>query len=201
MRLISRQVRHREIQSRKHQLLAFAHSQTADGKKLLSWRVYILPFIEANNLFDQFHLDEPWDSEHNKKLIAQMPAVYQAPGSKAGAGKTNYLGIYGKTAFLSDPTNKERMPLGSKIRDFTDGTSNTVSIVEAADSEAVIWTKPDDYTPDPKQPNKGLIGLRKKGFLAALVDGSIRFITDTVPAEVLNNLFNRQDGNPLPDNF
>ncbi|MDE0866981.1 MAG: DUF1559 domain-containing protein, partial [Rubripirellula sp.] len=35
-----------------------------DGKPLLSWRVAILPFIEQLPLYQQFHLDESWDSEH-----------------------------------------------------------------------------------------------------------------------------------------
>ena len=43
-----------------------------DGKPLLSWRVHILPFIEQQHLYEQFRFDEPWDSEHNRKLIAQM---------------------------------------------------------------------------------------------------------------------------------
>ena len=51
---------------------AYGHFPTnivdADGKPLLSWRVAILPFIEEMNLYDQFRLDEPWDSEHNIKL-------------------------------------------------------------------------------------------------------------------------------------
>ena len=54
-----------------------------DGKTLLSWRVDILPFIEQDTLYKEFHLDEPWDSEHNKKLLAKMPKVFRAPGSKA----------------------------------------------------------------------------------------------------------------------
>src|SRR5262245_10717321 len=37
------------------------------GKALLSWRVQILPFIEQDELYKQFKLDEPWDSENNKK--------------------------------------------------------------------------------------------------------------------------------------
>src|SRR5262249_33985180 len=56
-----------------------------DGKPLLSWRVAILQFIEqedANNLYKQFHLDEPWDSEHNKKLIEKMPRLYQGPNGQ-----------------------------------------------------------------------------------------------------------------------
>src|SRR5207247_2011049 len=40
------------------------------GKLGLSWRVALLPFLEQDNLFKQFKLDEPWDSENNKKLIS-----------------------------------------------------------------------------------------------------------------------------------
>ena len=52
---------------------------TKKGKKLLSWRVYLLPFLGNLPLFQEFHLDEAWDSPHNKKLIAQMPAVFACP--------------------------------------------------------------------------------------------------------------------------
>jgi RNA polymerase sigma factor (sigma-70 family) len=47
-----------------------------NGKPLLSWRVAILPFIEQEALYKQFKLDEPWDSPHNKKLLARMPKVF-----------------------------------------------------------------------------------------------------------------------------
>ena len=48
------------------------------GKRLLSWRVAILPYLGEQNLYNQFKLDEPWDNDNNKKLLAQMPAVYGA---------------------------------------------------------------------------------------------------------------------------
>src|SRR5262249_42665396 len=52
-----------------------------DGKTpLLSWRVTILPYIEQQALYNEFKLDEPWDSAHNKKLIAKMPKLYEAVG-------------------------------------------------------------------------------------------------------------------------
>src|SRR5262249_5899033 len=41
--------------------------QGKEGKALLSWRVTLLPYLEQQNLFNQFHLDEPWDSPHNIK--------------------------------------------------------------------------------------------------------------------------------------
>jgi RNA polymerase sigma factor (sigma-70 family) len=51
-----------------------------DGKPLLSWRVALLPYLNQDNLYKQFHLDEPWDSEHNKKLLETKVKVYHVPG-------------------------------------------------------------------------------------------------------------------------
>src|SRR5262249_6659866 len=47
-----------------------------DGPPLLSRRVAILRFIDEENLYTQFHLDEPWDSDHNLKLLSKIPKVY-----------------------------------------------------------------------------------------------------------------------------
>ncbi len=66
-----------------------------DGKPLLSWRVAILPELAQQELYDQFYLDEPWDSEHNKPLIAKMPAVY-AKGGRPDDGKTVLLVPFGQ---------------------------------------------------------------------------------------------------------
>src|SRR5262249_38211559 len=63
-----------------------------DGKTpLLSWRVAILPYLGEKALYDQFKFDEPWDSQHNRRLIPKMPKVY-APvlAGKADEGKTFY---------------------------------------------------------------------------------------------------------------
>ncbi|WP_261037712.1 DUF1559 domain-containing protein, partial [Streptococcus mitis] len=54
---------------------------TRDLKPGLSWRVHILPYLEQDALFNQFKLDEPWDSPNNKPLIAKMPKFYAKPGS------------------------------------------------------------------------------------------------------------------------
>jgi hypothetical protein len=157
------------------------------GKPLLSWRVTILPYIEQDALYRQFHLDEPWDSEHNKKLLAAMPQIYHHPASTAAPGMTNYVTVRGKdTAFPGKG--------GVKIAEITDGTSNTIMAVEVSDANAVPWTKPDDFTPDEKNPAAGLGGLFAGGFAAAFCDGSVRFISSAVDAETLRRLFNRHDG-------
>jgi hypothetical protein len=173
--------------------LPAAYNKSKEGKPLLSWRVHILPFIEQQELYRQFKLDEPWDSEHNKTLIAKMPKVYQSPNSTAGPGKTVYLTVRGDKMLFTAPSS-DAMPTGIGIAQVTDGTSNTIMVVEANDDSAVIWTKPDDFVPNEADPLKGLLGLRPGGFMAALADSSVRIISDKIEPKMLMRLFIRADG-------
>jgi len=50
-----------------------AHMKFPVDDEKFSWRVRILPFLEEGNLHDQINFDEPWDSEHNKKILAKTP--------------------------------------------------------------------------------------------------------------------------------
>ena len=164
-----------------------------DGTKLLSWRVYLLPFVEQDALYREFHLDEPWDSEHNKKLISRMPKVFSSPTlpeELAKKGMASYVAPIGEKTIWD--ANK-----GTFIANITDGTSNTLAILEADAEHSVIWTKPDDLTIDWKAPAKGL-ELWKSGtkaiFLAAFCDGSVRAISDKVDPALLKKLLQMNDG-------
>jgi hypothetical protein len=157
------------------------------GRPLLSWRVHVLPFLEEQALFSQFKLDEPWDSEHNKKLIEKMPALYRTPGSAAAKEhKTGYLSVRGKDTIH---------PAGEKIRpkDITDGFSQTAMIVEVDDERAVIWTKPDDFEPASDDPLKGLL-IRNGKFHLLFGDGSVHTLPDSINKETLRALYTRAGG-------
>lgn len=164
-----------------------------DGKPLLSWRVQLLPFVDQSALFEQFHMDESWDSPHNKALIEQMPSTFMAPGGKAEKGKTNYLGFRHENAIFRDAGL-----IG--FRDIKDGTSNTIMVAEVDDDHAVIWSKPEDLKFDEKKPHTGLGRLRKGGFLAVFCDGAVQFLPSTITPETLVRLVFRNDGKTIDFN-
>jgi hypothetical protein len=165
-----------------------AYKADASGKPLLSWRVLILPYLGREDLYKKFNLDEPWDSDNNKKLIAEMPSMCANPNSGVShEGKTNYLTIRGEKAMFSGAK-------GVSFADVKDGLSNTIMTVEVPDASAVIWTKPDDFTVDESDPIKGLVGMRPMGFLAGFGDGSVRMIAASLDPTTLKALFTRDGG-------
>jgi hypothetical protein len=156
-------------------------------KALLSWRVALLPFLNQTALFQRFKLDEPWDSPHNKKLLGEMPAVYAAPdGSGRKEGRTYYQVFVGPQAGF-EANLKMRLPAS-----FSDGTSNTILVAEAA--VPVPWTKPEDLPFSPKQPLPKLGGLFHGHFHALFADGTVRFLAKDADEQDLRYAIMRNDG-------
>ena len=160
-----------------------SNSYTADGKPLLSWRVHILPFIGEQALYNQFKLDEPWDSANNKRLLSQMPRVYATPAEQMGRvpkGTTTYYRGFSNQGTMFAQRGIGPQPKGKgggnrlRMNNITDGLSNTILLVEAGD--AVEWTKPDDLDASPNKPFPKLGGVRptEDHVLALFVDGSVR---------------------------
>jgi prepilin-type N-terminal cleavage/methylation domain-containing protein len=162
-----------------------AHANySTEGKPLLSWRVSLLPYVEQKALYDQFHLDEAWDSEHNKTLIDQMPEMYLDPSSGLLSidGKTHYLGVTGK-GMLFDGTVK-----GRSIKTIVDGTSNTIAVLQVDDDHAVIWTKPEDWEVNAENPLAGIGMLHAGVFLAGFCDGHVQGISPSIDGTVFKAL-------------
>lgn len=167
-----------------------AFSRDNTGMPLLSWRVRLLPYLDQEALFKEFKQDEPWDGPHNKALIAKMPAVYACPASSsklAASGKTTYVVPRGKRTIFPGAE-------GMSIKMITDGTSNTILVVDVPDEKAVVWTKPDDWETDPDFSPAEFIHHHGEGTNVTFADGSVRFFKSTIKLEVLRALLTRNGG-------
>jgi RNA polymerase sigma factor (sigma-70 family) len=171
-----------------------------DGKPLLSWRVALLPCIDLalggaqNELYEKFHLDEPWDSPHNKELIDQIPEVY-APVVKKDdpKGSTYYQVFFGPGALFEGSE-------GKTFQSVTDGISNTLFVVEAA--KPVPWTKPEDVKFDITQTKVSVLpllgGQFDGGFHAVFADGGTSvFIKKSISPAALRALITPSGGEPI----
>ncbi len=169
----------------------------AAGRPLLSWRVQLLPFIENAPLYRQFHLDEPWDSPHNRLLIKQVPRVYLHPSGNEVVGLTCYVAPRGAETVLAP------LPAGA-VRKIRKDAAATVLVVEVDDDHSVIWTRPADLAFDSAKPFTGL-GRRHwygfghgRGCFAAFADGSVHFLPATIDKDLLCSLISAADG-PAPE--
>lgn len=164
------------------------------GQPLLSWRVLILPYIEEEMLYKEFHLDEPWDSPHNLRLLPRMPRIY-ASHSGARSVKsffTAYQVFVGKGAAFEGKRGL-RLP-----EDFPDGTANTLLIVEAA--EQVPWTKPADLPFDRQRLLPALGWSSRQDCQVVMVDGSVRSLSRSLTESTLRAAITRNGGETLgPD--
>ena len=145
------------------------------GRPLLSWRVAILPYLgpEAEALYSEFHLDEAWDSPHNRPLLDRMPEVYACPDEQP-QGKpttTNYLVSVGPSKLF---TGK---PKGVKLQNWAAGTSRTLMVTES--DQSVPWTAPREIStgagPEtgPRAPDAG--SRHPGGYHVVMADGSVRY--------------------------
>jgi hypothetical protein len=169
-----------------------------EGRPLLSWRVAVLPYLEKGELYKQFHLDEPWDSPHNKTLIDKMPGEYMGVGSQYDQlnreGKTTcQVPVGPKTVFY----NKE----GAKYRDISDGTSKTILLIEVEPKRAVPWTKPEDWEVDLEHPRRGVERSDRNQFTAAWCDGSVQLVPVSADEAQLRALLTRAGGEVVEPHF
>lgn len=172
------------------------YTTDAEGQPLLSWRVLILPYLERRDLYEQFHLDEPWDSEHNLPLSRQMPAVFRCP-SVVSNEATPYLAVVGdQTVWRSGG--------GITHDDMTKERLATAMLVEDPYS-AVVWTEPTDFWGGITDCRFArLLRMRNetghhRGLHVALPTGEILFIPDRqLSKEKILSLFGLPEvGRPL----
>jgi hypothetical protein len=139
------------------------------------------------------------------QFVNHMPQIYLSPRKdrNSAPGQTHYQVFTSSgrkepgAPFLNHPKDPFRSKQGPTFAGITDGMTNTLMIVEAA--EPVPWTKPDDLLYEPDQPLPRMGGFFDKGFNAAFFDASVRFVnTARASDRVLRLVIQHRDGLVIP---
>jgi prepilin-type processing-associated H-X9-DG protein len=167
-----------------------------EGQPLLSWRVAILPQLGYPSLYARFHLDEPWDSPHNRALLREMPKEFACPGGPGPrAGRTGYLVVVGPKSEVGSVNTPFEPARGADFIEFFDGTSNTALVLET--DTPVPWTKPEDLPWTPGGPLPRLASPHDGGAHALFADGTTRFLKSTIAATTLLAVLTKNGGEVL----
>jgi len=168
----------------------------------LSWRVHLLPYISEDfkAVYDKFHLDEPWDSEHNKSLITKMPRIFgDDPEGKS------LIHVVIDALSEKDPSKKlasfrpnppragdDEPHLGPAFGDITDGFSSTIMLVQSGINKAAPWTQPGGLSCVASDPVEG-IGNAGDSFYVAMFDGKIFHYPTSIDPKTLWHLIGNRD--------
>lgn len=170
----------------------FPGRYTRDAKQtpLLSWRVHLLPFLDEALLYREFRLNEPWNSDHNKRLIAKMPSLYasaEQPAEELKQGLTRIVVPILENAPFSGPEAVSMIQI-------TDGTSFTIAFLDAPATATVVWTKPDDLLIDVKNPLQPYTAAGLRTMDVTMCDGSCRRFPTNLAVQMVLNMLQMNDG-------
>jgi len=154
-----------------------AYTVDGNGKPLHSWRVLLLPYLDGRKLYDSIDLTKPWDDPVNEVARKTPSVIYRCPSNLCPANHTCYVAIVGEDLAFS--------PEGPRsLSDFTDGTSQTVMVMELPLDQTFEWMEPRDGDEttflafNSKTPNSHTGGIQVQ-----LADGSVRFLSANTPPE------------------
>ena len=173
-----------------------AYTVDAKGKPLHSWRTLILPYLDHESLYKSIDLSKPWNDPVNASALKALVPVFRCPEAGGPDNTTTYLAVVGPNdCFLRNESRR--------LSEITDNHQSTLMFFEVGDDNEVPWMAPRDADeslvmrlgPDSNLSHPG-------GTNMALVDGSVRFVKATAPAEVRRAIMSISGGELVsPDEF
>jgi len=170
-----------------------AYTVDTDGKPLHSWRTLMLPYLDQNPLYLTIDLSKPWDDPANAEACGRELPIYYCPSSTLPTGHTTYLASVASNGCL-------RLTEPRLLSEITDGLSETLMVIEVPPEQSVPWMSPRDADeamvlsigPESKLAHTG-------GTQAAMCDGTVRFLSITIPAATRRALISIAGGEKVGD--
>ena len=177
------------IYERQHGALPPAYTVDAAGNPLHSWRVLLLPYLGEKTLYDRIRLNEPWNSEHNRRFHDLAPAIYQCPSTQLTSGQTTYSVVVGESSAFQAAKGK---PLG-------DLGMNLILVIER--EQSIGWMEPASEMAEvvareginrideaSRRIGHGIGSPHPGGLDVGFRDGGVQFIAETIESGLLKGL-------------
>jgi type II secretory pathway pseudopilin PulG len=161
-----------------------AYTVAADGTKLHSWRVLILPFLRRSTLYNQLDLTKPWNDPFNQRIANSqpMPGCYRCSSAKRSQPLTSYAAVVDKDSCIIG----ER---GRLVSEVTDKPSETILVTELGPDRAIHWMEPCDLSLEEFIENfRRTPSFHYRGGHVVMLDGSIRFLSSETDEACLGAL-------------
>ena len=182
------------IYARAHGTLPPAQTVDADGNPFHSWRVLLLPYLGEQELYDKLRLDEPWDSEHNRRFHDQALPIYQCPSAELTPGQTTYSVVVGRNTAFQAAQGKSLDDLGMNLLLVVEREQ---AIGRSGQPQSVCWMDPTSELVEAlafkgiNRKKEGVIGIGSPhpgGVNVGFRDGSVEFIRETIALPLLQGL-------------
>ncbi|MDX1968245.1 MAG: DUF1559 domain-containing protein [Planctomycetaceae bacterium] len=165
-----------------------AYTVDANGGSLHSWRTLLLPYVDQEPLYRKIDLSKAWDDPANSEAQAAIMTCYACPSTTGERSQTTYLAVVTADSCLRPSQSR-------KLAEITDGSTNTILVIEVRQDQAVHWMSPRDadeqilqnFGPDAKESHTG-------GRHVLLGDGAARFLSQNTPPETLQALYSATGG-------
>ena len=164
-----------------------------DGTEMMSWTASLLPFLDQAPLSQQINADFGWKSPQNQAAFLQTIPTLTNPGiaEPTGPGISHYAG------------NSHLFQINKcwHFREITDGISTTIAVGDVA-AGFKQWGDPTNV----RDPGLGIGNTPDKfgspyrgGTHFLLMDGSVRFVSETVDPSLLKALATPNGGERVTD--
>ncbi len=187
-----------------------------------AWSSAILPQVELGSISEIYDRTVAWnDPVRNAQVATTVVPLYRCPTSVEDfAGDIDYAAVQGSLlanehSFLTHGPNNGVMLIASvqrvqpvRLTEIWDGTSYTMFLAEVNDRSADrggMWANGNNVIAHDNGPvnvdnDNEIYSLHPAGAYVALVDGSVRFITESIDLDTLGGLCSRdgrEDLNPF----
>lgn len=176
-----------------HGCLPRAFWKSATGERTLSWRVALLPYLEAKQYFEQIDVSKPWDSPENEKArIFRIPTYWMPIEDNSPLTDTSYVVITGPGTLFEEGRSLT-------FAQCTDGLQDTILAVEVQHSH-IHWSEPRDF--DIRTLRLQINGAHGAGISSPwpggahvlFADGSVRFLRNELLESELKAMITRGGG-------